>query len=437
MMKSVSLFLFAVVLLLTPSSAASQPAETEIPGVTAELLELRQAGGVLRLAVRYANGGSTEASPSRFSVGEIVLVDVKSKQKHLPLKDADGNFIGGPIGDHLDGGRIVLGIPPGQQSVLWAYFEPLPAGTVVSVQLPQMFPFDDVPVTEGPGTLLSATSAKSTPGGAVATLVSAKRADQALNMRLKLAAEPGVDVDLRSPYFEYRLVYLFDPASKRKYPLLKDSEGFFQAQPLTVELDGGRFIPEWSNPILMSLTFAAPPDDVQTTDLVLPDFLPFEGVAIAGMGGAAASGIAAGGKTLGLEGALKELKAEVTPEEIKIDLSADVLFDFDKADIKKEAEPELEKLATVIKAYPDASVSIEGHTDGKGTDAYNLTLSENRAAAVKTWLTTNAQVSAAKISTRGLGKSKPVAQNTKPDGSDDPEGRAKNRRVEIVVHTGA
>lgn len=436
-MKSVSLFLFAVVLLLTPSSGVSQPVETEIPGVTAELVELRQAGGVLRLAVRYANGGTTEASPSRFSVGQIVLVDVKSKQKHFPLKDADGYFIGGPIGDAtLDGGRIVLAIPPGQQSVLWAYFEPLPAGSVVSVELPQMFPFEDVSVTEGPGTLLSATSAKSIPAGVVATLVSAKRADQALKVRLKLAAEPGATVDMRSPYFEYRAVYLFDPASKRKYPLLKDSEGFFQAQPLTVELDGGRFIPDWSNPILMSLTFAAPPDIVQTADLVLPDFLPFEGVAIEGMGGAAASGIAAGGKTLGLEGALKELKAEVTPEAIKIDLSADVLFDFDKSDIKKEAEPELEKLATVIKAYPDASVSIEGHTDSKGTDAYNLTLSEKRAAAVKTWLTTNAQVNAAKISTKGVGSSMPVAENTKPDGSDDPEGRAKNRRVEIVVHTG-
>lgn len=436
-MKSVSLLLFAAAAFLTPAAALSQPAETEIPGVTAEVVELRQAGGVLRLAVRYANGGATEASPSRFSVGEIVLVDVKSKQKHFPLKDADGYFIGGPIGDHLDGGRIVLGIPPGQQSVLWAYFEPLPAGTVVSVQLPQMFPFDDVPVTEGPGTLLSATSAKSTPGGAVATLVSAKRADQALNMRLKLAAEPGVDVDLRSPYFEYRLVYLFDPASQRKYPLLKDSEGFFQAQPLTVELDGGRFIPDWSNPILMSLTFPAPPDIVQTADLVLPDFLPFEGVAIEGMGGAAVSGIAAGGTTLGLEGALKDLAAEVTETEIRIALSADVLFDFDRSDIKQEAEPSLRNVATILKEKPDARVSIEGHTDGKGADAYNQTLSEARAASVKQWLVTNAQVNGTNITTRGWGKSRPIAENTRPDGSDDPEGRAKNRRVEIVVRTGA
>ena len=91
----------------------------------------------------------------------------------------------------------------------------------------------------------------------------------------------------------------------------------------------------------MSLTFQAPPDDVTSVDLVLPDFLPIEGVAIEGLGGAAAGGIAAAGKTLGLEGALKELKAEVTPQEIKIDLSADVLFDFDKADLKPAAEEKL------------------------------------------------------------------------------------------------
>ena len=54
-------------------------------------------------------------------------------------------------------------LPPGQQGVLWAYFDALPAGTVVSVEVPQMFPFEDVTVTEGPGTLLSASSAKSTP----------------------------------------------------------------------------------------------------------------------------------------------------------------------------------------------------------------------------------------------------------------------------------
>jgi photosystem I P700 chlorophyll a apoprotein A2 len=113
-----------------------------------------------------------------------------------------------------------------------------------------------------------------------------------------------------------------------------------------------------------------------------------------------------------------------------------VLFDFDKAEIKKQAEPALQNLATVLKANPGAKVAIEGHTDGKGADAYNQTLSEQRAASVKQWLVTNAQADGGSITTRGWGKTKPVTHNTKPDGSDDPEGRAKNRRVEIVVRKG-
>ena len=155
----------------------------------------------------------------------------------------------------------------------------------------------------------------------------------------------------------FKHVFLFDPVAKRKYPLVKDTEGDFQAQPLAVKGDGGRFIHDWRKTTLVSLTFQAPPDTVQRADLLLPQFLPFEGVTIEGLGGAAAGGIAAAGKTLGLEGALKELNAEVTATEIKIDLAADVLFDFDKAEIKKEAEPSLQNLATVLKANPGATVT--------------------------------------------------------------------------------
>jgi outer membrane protein OmpA-like peptidoglycan-associated protein len=82
-------------------------------------------------------------------------------------------------------------------------------------------------------------------------------------------------------------------------------------------------------------------------------------------------------------------------------------------------------------------VTIEGHTDGRGADDYNQKLSEARAASVKQWLVATAQVNGATIATRGWGKAKPVAPNAKPDGADDPDGRAKNRRVEVVVRKGA
>jgi outer membrane protein OmpA-like peptidoglycan-associated protein len=142
---------------------------------------------------------------------------------------------------------------------------------------------------------------------------------------------------------------------------------------------------------------------------------------------------AVAGRVDPLQAALKDLGARVVGKEIKIDLAADVLFDFDKADLKPEARPALEKVAAVLKAHPKANASIEGHSDGKGADQYNQTLSERRADSVRRWLAENGV--STRMTTRGWGKRKPVAQNTKPDGSDDPAGRQKNRRVEITVRT--
>jgi outer membrane protein OmpA-like peptidoglycan-associated protein len=77
-------------------------------------------------------------------------------------------------------------------------------------------------------------------------------------------------------------------------------------------------------------------------------------------------------------------------------------------------------------------VRIEGYTDGKGSDSYNQKLSLRRAESVKKWLETHG-LAGIRFSAAGFGAKNPVAPNTKPDGSDDPEGRQKNRRVEIVI----
>jgi outer membrane protein OmpA-like peptidoglycan-associated protein len=141
------------------------------------------------------------------------------------------------------------------------------------------------------------------------------------------------------------------------------------------------------------------------------------------------------GITLGLEGVLKDLAAKVTEREIKIEIDADVLFDFDKYSLRPEATETLRKVGQVVAGYPNRPLLIEGHTDGKGKHQYNMTLSENRAGAVKQWLVKNADIEAARITTKGWGESKPVAPNTKPNGSDNPEGRQKNRRVELTLQT--
>ena len=128
---------------------------------------------------------------------------------------------------------------------------------------------------------------------------------------------------------------------------------------------------------------------------------------------------------------LVELKARPTPEQaISIDLPTDVLFDFDKAELRADAAPSLEKAAELIKSYATAPLTVLGHTDGKGTDAYNDALSLRRAEAVAHALH---RQTGRQARVQGLGKRQPVAPNTTPDGRDDPAGRQLNRRVQILI----
>jgi outer membrane protein OmpA-like peptidoglycan-associated protein len=133
--------------------------------------------------------------------------------------------------------------------------------------------------------------------------------------------------------------------------------------------------------------------------------------------------------------AMTDLGAQVRQTEIRVELPGDVLFDFDKTNLKPAAEETLKKLATIIRSKSKGSVLINGYTDSKGNDPYNQKLSEGRANSVKQWLTTQGGISTVTLQTRGFGKANPVAPNTRPDGSDNPDGRAKNRRVEVIIPT--
>ncbi len=142
--------------------------------------------------------------------------------------------------------------------------------------------------------------------------------------------------------------------------------------------------------------------------------------------------LAVGGKVDSLNAALKDLGARTTDTEIQIELASDVMFDFDKADLRSTAIPSLQKVVIVMRYYPSYLCTIGGHTDSKGDKAYNQKLSERRADSVKTWLAAHGVPNP--ITARGFGDTKPIAPNKKPNGSDDPDGRQKNRRVEITLH---
>lgn len=103
-----------------------------------------------------------------------------------------------------------------------------------------------------------------------------------------------------------------------------------------------------------------------------------------------------------------------------------IYFDFASDRIKEESEPVLAEIAQVLRQNPDWKLNVEGHTDAIASDAYNLDLSQRRAAAVKAALTGRYQIAAGRLSTAGFGESSPKDRN------DTLEGRARNRRVELV-----
>ncbi len=102
-----------------------------------------------------------------------------------------------------------------------------------------------------------------------------------------------------------------------------------------------------------------------------------------------------------------------------------VLFDFNKSTLQPASDAALQPVANIMTADKTLKLEVQGHTDNVGNDTYNQTLSEARAKAVVAWLTQHG-VAADRLTAKGYGKTKPVADN----GSD--EGRAKNRRVEIA-----
>src|SRR5882724_877114 len=138
-------------------------------------------------------------------------------------------------------------------------------------------------------------------------------------------------------------------------------------------------------------------------------------------------------RELDLERARQEFEAQQSGRSLSMNLSGDVLFDYDKAVLKPEAEQALKKVAVVLSQFPESKVTVEGYTDSKGTKATNMELSRERALAVKDWLVKNGGVLAANISTKGFGEQYPIAPNKNTDGSDNPLGRALNRRVSIIV----
>lgn len=109
-----------------------------------------------------------------------------------------------------------------------------------------------------------------------------------------------------------------------------------------------------------------------------------------------------------------------------------IYYDFDKWTLKPESYPVLDTLVMLLKENPTLKVEIRSHTDSVGSDEYNLMLSQKRAESVVKYLISKG-IEPSRLIAKGYGESQPIAPNSLPDGRDNPEGRAKNRRTEFVI----
>jgi outer membrane protein OmpA-like peptidoglycan-associated protein len=127
-----------------------------------------------------------------------------------------------------------------------------------------------------------------------------------------------------------------------------------------------------------------------------------------------------------LEQDLEGARIERVGEGIMITFDSGILFAVNKSDLSGEAQTNLTKMAAILNKYEDTNIMVDGHTDSDGSDEYNQTLSDQRAASVARFLAMN-QVTSGRMTTTGYGESKPVADN------GTVAGKQANRRVEVAI----
>jgi len=152
------------------------------------------------------------------------------------------------------------------------------------------------------------------------------------------------------------------------------------------------------------------------------------GIIGAVVGGAAGAAIGAymDKQAKKIEEEVKDAEVVRVEEGINLKFDSGILFDFDKSDLSGNAKESMAKLGRILNEYPDTRLTIQGHTDDKGDGNYNRKLSSRRADAVRDYLIASG-VKGGRLNTAAYGESAPIASN------DTEAGRAKNRRVEVVI----
>jgi outer membrane protein OmpA-like peptidoglycan-associated protein len=115
-----------------------------------------------------------------------------------------------------------------------------------------------------------------------------------------------------------------------------------------------------------------------------------------------------------------------------VEVIDNIYYKFDKYQLEPESYPSLDKIVKMLQDNPTMVIELSGHTDSKGSDAYNQKLSQLRAESCVEYIVSKG-ISRDRLTAKGYGEAIPVAPNKTDDGKDNPEGRGKNRRTEFKV----
>ncbi|MFC7474614.1 OmpA family protein [Dankookia sp. GCM10030260] len=121
-----------------------------------------------------------------------------------------------------------------------------------------------------------------------------------------------------------------------------------------------------------------------------------------------------------------------TPRGMILTVSSDLLFEFDRADLKPTAAEALGRVAEILRQRRPSAALVVGHTDSVGADSQNDALSQRRAEAVQAWLASQGGAALPRLEAEGRGEREPLAPNSL-NGRDNPDGRLQNRRVEVLL----
>lgn len=127
-----------------------------------------------------------------------------------------------------------------------------------------------------------------------------------------------------------------------------------------------------------------------------------------------------------IENEVPDAKVERVGEGIVVEFSSNILFGFDESSLSYDAKTNLDKLVAVLNSYPETNIEVQGHTDSKGSKAYNMTLSEQRARTVSEYLMDEG-IAYDRLTIKGFGETIPKYEN------NTAEGRTQNRRVEFLI----